>query len=247
MKEKSSGNKDDRSCRVWFSPKGGWEEVKSVLKKKADLETENWRDLCNKDYKADIEKSVPHIFLSRSPLTFGHSQLVIPSPPWRTDKKPISETSFFEIASVIIVRALQTYQQIFSTKGSLIHEENTFRALAESTYSYGQYIKTLVVRASAEEKAGKQYKVHLVPYLKSHEAECLKRFRAQHRVKPDKKGGLIGWLGDRETEVDKWESEWCWPDVSHNDIVNEVWNLPQLASRLNQRWFKKYQSVVKKA
>ncbi len=237
-----SPSKDDRSRRVWFAPKGGWEGVRAAIEKKADLESEDWKDVCNKDYKAEIEESVPHIFLSRSPLTLGHSQLVIPSPSWSTAENPASEASFFEIASVIIVRALQTYQQAFSNKASLVQEEDIFRALSESTYSYGQYMKTLVVRASAEEKAGKQYKVHLVPYLRSHEAECLKRFRALHAVTPDRKGGLIGWLGDRETEVDRWELEWCWPDVSHDQIANEVWNLSQLASRLNQNWFKKHES-----
>lgn len=247
MENRPFRSKDDRSRRVWFVPKNGWEGVRAAIEKKEDLETEDWKDVCSKDYKAKIKKNVPHIFLTRSPLSLGHSQLVIPSPPWSTTKNPTSEASFFEIASVIIVRALQTYKQVFSNKGGLVQDEDVFRALAESTYSYGQYIKTLVIRASADEKAAEQYKVHLVPYLKSHEAECLKRFRARHTVRPDKKGGLIGWLGDRETEVDIWELEWCWPDVSHDQIANEVWNLPQLASRLNQRWFKKHENLHERA
>jgi len=221
--------------------------VKTALEKKADLETEDWKDICIRDYKADIETNVPHIFLSRSPLTFGHSQLVIPSMPGSIPEKLTSEASFFEIASVIIVRALQTYQQLFCSKDGPIHEEDTFKRLAESTYSYGNYLKTLVLRVSAVENAGEQYKVHLVPFLKSHDTECLKRFRAHHKARPDKKGGLIGWLGDRETEVDKWEQEWCWPDVSHDDIADKVWNLPQLASQLNKKWFKEYKSVAEKA
>ncbi|MCJ7545396.1 MAG: hypothetical protein MUP30_01025 [Deltaproteobacteria bacterium] len=245
MKEKSLQENDDRSCRVWFLPKAGWQQVRATIVEKTHLETAEWKQICKKGYNADIEKKVPHIFLSRSPLTFGHSQLVIPSPPCSTKYK-ISEAGFFEIASVIIVRVLQTFKEVFPTNRRQIHEEDTFKSLAESTYSYGKYIKTLVVRASAKEDVGEQYKVHLVPFFESHKAECLKRFRTHHRVRPDKRGGLIGWLGDRETEVDKWESEWCWSDVSHDDITNKVWNLPRLASRLNQKWLQKYQSVVQK-
>ncbi|MBN2570359.1 MAG: hypothetical protein JXB42_13110 [Deltaproteobacteria bacterium] len=234
MKDKSLQNKDVRSCRIWFLQKQEWEKLLNTPKKNEDFETEDWGKICNLDYKDDIKKKIPHIFLSRSPLTFGHSQLFIPSPSY-----DISEAGFFEIASVIIVRVLQTFKEVFDTSHYQMHEEDEFKSLAEITYSYGKYIKTLVVRASAEEDIEKQYKVHLVPFFKSHEAECLKRFRAHHRVRPDKKGGLIGWLGDRETEVEKWESEWCWPDVSHDDIANKVWKLPQLASQLNKSWVKK--------
>jgi hypothetical protein len=243
MKEKPSQNKDDRSCRTWFLPKGGWKQIKTVLENKTNLETENWKDICNKDYVKEIENKVPHIFLSRSPLTFGHSQLVIPAIPG----KIFEEANFYEIASIILVRALQTYETVFSNKDSPIHEEVTFSRLSESTYSYGNYVKTLLLRVSAVENAGEQYKVHLVPFLKSHQSECLKRFRAQHRTaRPDKKGGLIGWLGDRETEVDKWEQGWPWPNVSHDDIANKVWNLPKLSNKLNKIWLSEYKSVVAK-
>lgn len=239
MKGESMWKKDDRSSRVWFLPKGGWDHIKeTMLNRKGNLHNEEWKDVANKVYKEDVEEKVPHIFLPRSPLTFGHSQLVIPfpPPPFHSNDKKISEAIFFEIASLIVTRVLKTFEQIFCNQRRPIHEEELFKSLAESTYTYGEYIKTLVVRTSADEKTERQYKIHLVPYFKSHEAECLKRFRAQHKVRPDEKGGLIGWLGDRETEVDKWEVEWCWPDISLDDVASNVWKLPKLAERLSRAW-----------
>jgi hypothetical protein len=230
--------RDDRSRRVWYLSKGGWEyeHIKKALEhKRVNLQNEKWDNVAKKNYKEDIEEKIPHIFLSRAPLTFGHSQLVIPFPPCHSNDKKISEANFFEIASLVVTGALKTFEQVFH-KNHPINEEDRFKRLAESTYSFGNYIKTLVVRTSADEKVERQYKIHLVPYFKSHEAECLKRFRAQHKVRPDEKGGLMGWLGDRETEVGKWEVEWCCHDISLDDVATDVWKLPDLARQLSKQW-----------
>jgi len=232
--------KDARTCRVWYLPPEGWKSITckiiegNVVFTKENWKNKDWQAVISKDYKKDVEKKSPHIFLSRAPLTFGHSQLVLPPPPCKSKNEKIPETIFFEFASYIVKRALAAFEKVLGKKE--VHQNPTFKHLAESTYSYGKYIKTLVVRASASEKVGSEYKIHLVPYFQSHETECLKRFRAQHKVPPNKKGGLLGWLGERETEIDKWEVEWCSPDFSLDDVARDVWKLPQLAQELSKSW-----------
>lgn len=103
MKVKPIGINDDRSRRVWYLSKGGWEHIKTILDKKGNLQNEKWENIANKHY-ADIEENIPHVFLPRSPLTFGHSQLVIPFPSCHSNDKNISEAIFFEIASIIVTR-----------------------------------------------------------------------------------------------------------------------------------------------
>ena len=109
----------------------------------------------------------PYIFLSRSPLTFGHSQLVVPSPD------DCNEEDLFRLASKIIYYAIAAFRSAFGGEKPL-HEDKAFESLAENTLTAGPYQKTLVLRASAQEKNEKiytEYKVHLVPYFKSHELE----------------------------------------------------------------------------
>jgi hypothetical protein len=47
-------------------------------------------------------------------------------------------------------------------------------------------------------------------------------------------GGLLGWLGKRETEVDEWEFKDCWNGLSLEAVALDVLKLPQLAYRLRQ-------------
>lgn len=76
--------------------------------------------------------------------------------------------------------------------------------MADLTLTKDKYLKTLILRVSADEDVDTTYKVHLVPYFGSHESACQKWYTSIHKVKPDAKGGLIGWLGERETLVDSW-------------------------------------------
>ena len=117
-----------------------------------------------------VSKSL-HIFLTNAPLTFGHSQLVIPIDYMA---KPVNESAFFSTASNFIARTLNVFNDVFGKKK--IHTKTPFLKLAEDTYSYGKYIKTLVLRVSASEKPNREFKVHLVPYFESNQVDCHKRF-----------------------------------------------------------------------
>jgi hypothetical protein len=241
MRNGSLEKKDNQSCRVWAFPKDEWKQIKSSLAKNKMIpdskkwQNEKWENVAGKDYKADVKEKVPHIYLTRAPLTFGQSQLVIPFPSFKNEKEVIPESYFFQIASLMIIGAYKAFEKVFKKKNP-IHEWPMFKRLAESTYSYGEYIKTLVIRASADEEVGRQYKIHLAPYFQSHAAECLKRYRSLHKVCPSDRGGLIGWLGNKETEVEKWEVEWRWPEFSLDDVARDIWRLPDLAQQLSRVW-----------
>lgn len=60
-------------------------------------------------------------------------------------------------------------------------------------------MKTLVLRASAEEDHG-EYKIHLVPCFQSHIDAANALFRARFGTKEE--GGLLYWIGEREHLVD---------------------------------------------
>jgi hypothetical protein len=192
---------DGRIHRLWYLP-NIWREASSLvtvrdLQKR--LEDDGWKNTNHWDEVADwrkIEKA-PYVFLCRAPLTFGHSQLVISSPKGTNQ----DEKDFFSLGSRIIERTIITFKQAF--KVQKIHEDENFRSLAVFTRTKGKYIKTLILRSSASEKFCKEYKIHLVPYFKSHEDECVKRYRHLHGITTGDKGGLLAWLGERETEVDK--------------------------------------------
>jgi hypothetical protein len=173
---------DGRILRLWYL-QNIWEKATDWGK----VELAKWKK---------IEQS-PYVFLSRAPLTFGHSQLVIRSPNGTKQ----NEEDFFCLASKIIERTIIAFKDAF--KVQKLHECGNFNALAVITRTRGKYIKTLVLRASASEDICEEYKIHLVPYFKSHEDECGKRFRTLHGITSEKKGGLLGWLGERENEVDK--------------------------------------------
>jgi len=165
--------------------------------------------------------SVPHVFLARTPLTLGHSQLVIPS---RT------EDNSFRHAAKIIEKVIIVFKKAFSS--SKVHEKKEFMELADITRTKGKYIKLLILRSSASEDINKEYKVHLVPYFSAHEKECSERFSKLHNLLPGSQGGLLGWLGERENEVDKWEvASYLWK-YKLDEIANHDWNMAQLAEEL---------------
>jgi len=178
---------------------------------------------------SEVSKS-PHIFLTNAPLTFGHSQLVIPACP----NAAANESTLFRSAADLIEEVLKAFMEVFG-KGT-VHAEAPFQKLAEATHSYGKYIKTLILRTSANENPDTKIKIHLVPYFESNQAECYKRFHSLHKVSPDQKGGMISWLGERETEVDKWLIDGFQGPISLDEIGRDVWKLPELVKRLNQAW-----------
>lgn len=172
--------------------------------------------------------SSPHILLVNGPLNFGHSQLVVPA----AQKGRVDESALFGLASKLIVRSLKVFVDVFGKKK--VHATPRYRKLADATYSYGRFIKTLVLRTSASECPDRELKIHLVPYFESNQAECHKRFHSLHTAPPNEKGGLIGWLGERETQVDKWLLGGVPGLASLDEIGSDVWKLPQLAKELKR-------------
>jgi len=178
---------------------------------------------------------VTHIILSHTPLTFGHSQLIM---KFLGNKRQIKESIRFEHAAQIIKNTISVFEQAFGLEELHIREQE-LRPLAEISRTSGKYIKTLILRSSAEEHACEEYieyKVHLVPYFASQAANCKSRYRTLHFLSSDETGGLLGWLGERETEVDRWQKpQHPWAN-SLNRIACEDWKMPELAKLLCERW-----------
>jgi len=156
-------------------------------------------------------------FLVDAPHTFGHSQLVVLIRSNKEDK------SFSKAARHIAasIRKLRT-----SLPGPGDHK---WKSLAEYTRSSGPYEKTLVLRVSADEE-GNMYKIHLVPYFKSHLDATNKLYRATHDKTRKDKGGLLHWLGQREVILD-----YDIRDGRDNEIVKiriNSFRLQQLALKL---------------
>jgi hypothetical protein len=124
------------------------------------------------------------IFLVDSPLTFAHSQLAFKL----SEGLYSEESSCFQIAAEIVKKAISAFNQLLSS--NIIDH---FKELAEFTGTEMNYIKTLVLRASAKEDR-EEYKIHLVPYFESHATACQKRYTVIHCN--NQPGGLLGWLGD---------------------------------------------------
>jgi hypothetical protein len=205
---------DSRIPRTWFLY-NGWssEFVVDIERYPAIQET------ANKETPASFINA--RIFLVDSPLTFAHSQLVI---EFSGSAHP-DESGRFRIAAQIVQKAISTFKQLLSP-----NTIDRFKELAEFTCTKGNYIKTLVLRVSAQEDSG-EYKIHLVPYFVSHAAACQKRYTDIHC--DNQPGGLLGWLGDRETKVDRWKRE----NAAHlDDIVTNKWRLLELARLLAQTW-----------
>lgn len=179
-----------------------------------------------------------YFLLVRAPLTFGHSQLVLR----RT--KGESEAVTFEKASKQITTAMRTFES--SLDSELL---KSYPKLAAFTQTSGKFERTLVLRASADEDEN-SYKVHLVPYFESHASLCALRYmhtNARHGGKLDGKfrmqpnrGGLLGWLGDREAVCDTletgiamtegWATKGVKSEAWYKDTVIASFQLTELAT-----------------
>ncbi len=128
-------------------------------------------------------------FLVDAPHTFGHSQLVVAI---RSDKedKCFSNTARHIAACIAKLRAW------LPAPG-----DRRWKSLAKYTRSSGPYKKTLILRVSADEDE-KMYKIHLIPYFKSHLDATNKLYRVTHDKRRNEKGGLLNWLGQREVMLD---------------------------------------------
>ncbi len=111
------------------------------------------------------------------------------------------------------------------------HLLGEFPVLADVTETKGKLIKVLVLRASASEDVKKYLKIHLVPYFTSHDKECRRRFGRRHKELPQVAGGLLGWLGEQEDKVDKWEVDYPREDKL-DKWAAETLGLPELADEL---------------
>ena len=226
---------DGRLARVWYLPEG-WNKVSAA--RPVEEYSENpalfqiatsWPDNRNDNWE-QIKKTCPCIYLVRSPLTFGHSQLIIPS-------AGDCEQDLFRLASEIIYDVISVFTKSFGDKEKKpLHEDEAFKPLAENTHTYGLYKKTLVLRASAQENSSEEYKVHLVPYFESHELLCKKRFQSLHIVRPEETGGLLAWLGERENDADRWEVDSSPVKPQLDQIANENLRMIDLAKKLRKLW-----------
>ena len=174
------------------------------------------------------------IFLVHTPLTFGHSQLI-----FSVHRQRLKEAARFEKVSKIIKSSISAFQQVLGSEK--VHRKNSeFKTLAEITRTKGKYIKTLILRTSADEKRT-EYKIHLVPYFESHAANCKSRYKALHFIKrrrnsaTDKTGGLLAWLGERETEVDRWlKDPHPWAKILDQKALKD-WKMDKLATLLKEK------------
>lgn len=129
-------------------------------------------------------------FLVDAPYTLGHSQLVL-----KIGKKTKEEDNFAK-ASIHIANCIK----IFSTKLKQCDQSNKWTQLANYTKTEGSYVKTLVLRVSADEE-GDTYKVHLVPYFESHSMDTEALYQKTYNVSKGT-GGLVYWLGKNEHKVE---------------------------------------------
>lgn len=135
-----------------------------------------------------------YVFLVDKPITFGHSQLRVATAPTQHE-----ETSF-ATAAIHVVKCIRILRQ----KLSKVSFED-WRALADYTETSGRYMKTLVLKASAQDSPD-EYKIHLVPYFDSH-LEATKTLYWSGKEPPPRHaellpGGLLHWVGQREWIAD---------------------------------------------
>ncbi len=162
--------------------------------------------------------------LVRAPITFGHTQLLME----HGDKSKADGQAFYDAAGAI--------RSAIDTMHTCLKPERLkkFPVLATVTHTERDLIKVLILRASASEEPG-VFKVHLVPYFQSHHEACLKRFEERHQAPPGAPGGLLGWLGEQEDKVDKWEVDFPREDKL-NQWANETLRLIELAKNLRTAW-----------
>lgn len=129
-----------------------------------------------------------YAFLVHAPIAFGHSQLKV------SIACGIHEEDAFSLAAKHIAICIGRFRSAFM---SLDLKE--WGPLAQYTGTSGHYVKTLVLKASANEEQG-EYKVHLVPCFSSHIEAANELFRA--RFHQGDSGGLLYWIGEREHLAD---------------------------------------------
>jgi hypothetical protein len=156
-----------------------------VVNKHPDTRKERtWYELCD----IDVHISVVVV---EAPITFGHSQLLLKT------KKNIEEDVRFEMVAVAIKKCLP----IIKTCIPVAIEKAVWADLRKYTNTEGKYIKTLILRSSADEKDEHEqylYKVHLVPYFDSHLKSTIRLFNEDGDGQEGKAGGLLRWLGEAE-------------------------------------------------
>ena len=131
------------------------------------------------------------VYLVESPLTFGHSHLILKT------EGIISEEDMFDMSSSEIKRCLP----ILNEKLPKALENPVWKTVREYTKTSGRLIKILILKVSANE-AEKQYKVHIVPYFESHLCLTTMLFQQGRDVDKNRTGGLIRWLGEQEKRLD---------------------------------------------
>jgi len=207
---------DSIILRTWFLKiqKNGWSSESVDATERYDKIQER---ACKKSNCCSIEAK---IFLVDTPFTFGHSQLIINF----LDDIHTTESFQFEIAAPIIQKTLFVFKEVLSLK--TLKEFKNLSKFTNTRNKDNYYIKTLILRVSAQEASGKEYKVHLVPYLKSTTDDCKKWYDNKHGCNHKAPGGLVGWLGERETDVERWKNNN--KEIIDNIIIND-WKLPELA------------------
>lgn len=159
-----------------------------------------------------------YAFLVDAPITLGHSQLKV-----KTGETQQEEDSF-EVAAGHVVKCIRTLR----TTLSALRLDN-WAALARYTNTSGNYVKTLVLKVSANEPKG-EYKIHLVPYFDSHLQTTTRLHCAMQELDSDRPGGLLHWVGQRERVVD-YDMRYTRDDEAVKRRITSF-NLPQLASEL---------------
>lgn len=135
------------------------------------------------------ENKTSFAFLVHAPIAFGHSQLVMSISPDNNEEEA------FRSAAEHIAVCIGRFRSTFLMSLNL----GEWGPLAQYTGTSGKYVKTLVLKASANEDQG-EYKVHLVPCFSSHLEAANVLFRARFRESGS--GGLLHWIGEREHLVD---------------------------------------------
>jgi len=143
-----------------------------------------WFELCDKDVHI-------RVMIVDSPLTFGHSQLILET------KKVIPEEDMFEMSSSVIKESIRTLKE----KLPEAVENPVWKTLRDYTKTSGRLKKILILKVSANE-AEKQYKVHMVPYFESHLCLTTMLFQKGRDLYIGKTGGMIRWLGEQEKRLD---------------------------------------------
>lgn len=158
-----------------------------------------------------------YAFLVDAPITLGHSQLKI-----KTDER--QEEDSFEVAAGHMAKCIRILRATLSA----LNLDN-WTELARYTKTSGTYVKTLVLKASANEPKG-EYKIHLVPYFDSHLEATTRLHCATQSIDSGGPGGLLHWVGERERLVD-YDMRYGRDDEAVKRRITSF-KLPQLASEL---------------